>query len=788
MQRFALLAILAGSLLAFANQSEDQVHSDYRLGLTKLEFVSKTDQAQPLVGESLAWQYIAEHFEKYGLPSNLDNLRLNKEVESLIGFHYHFDQFLGDYRVKTGEIIVSISKETGNVYMVYNNTYPVLDSKRAPDSTVSLETEDAYDIAWQDMKVHGDLIQKPMVDLVWLAENGSFRLVYETLIGVEAPFGYWKHQIDAHTGEILNVEYAAIAEREVTADFSAYKGPVDDRAASFARFEARERAAQKQEVQANKAAGSAKVFDPDPVTTLQNSSLQDTSSASSFTSAYFTRTLQDITLSSGTYSLTGPWVKITNFESPNTAPSTTTNGSWTATRGNNAFNDVMTYFHIDQSQRYMQSLGFSGSNGIQYLSINVDSDGLNGDDNSHFIPSTNRLAFGHGCVDDNEDQFVILHEYGHAINHSINSNFSGGDTGAMGEGFGDYWAGSYKYSTPNGPSFHPEWAFPWDGHNNCWGGRYMDKTSAQYNHSTTYGAHQSFSGFQSDELWSTPIFQALVTLTGQGVPRSQVDKIILQAQFGLGSGLKMRDMANAIVSTAQTLYPSGNHASVFTAKFVAQGILTGTTPPPTGATKLNNNQTVSSLSGAQGSQVHYYISVPSGASNLKVTTTGGSGDMDLYVKQGGQASTSSYTAKSTGGTSAETVTIASPAASDYYIMLYGYTAYSGVSMTVSYQTSTGGGTVTETFTGTVGGRKSVYHNINVTGNGQISLNLTWNNSTDLDLYIISPSGSTVASATSTSKPETLTYNTNGVTGTFRIRVYNYTRSTSATYTLTATHP
>ena len=206
------------------------------------------------------------------------------------------------------------------------------------------------------------------------------------------------------------------------------------------------------------------VFDPDPRTTLNNNTLQDTSPAGSFTDAYFTRDLLDIKFNGGLYRLNGPWVDILNWESPNTPPSTTTDGNWTATRGNNAFNDAMTYFHLDQNQRYMQSLGFTGATGIQEGPIGADTDGLSGADNSDYIPGTNRLAFGHGCVDDNEDADVILHEYGHAIQHGINASWFGGDTGAMGEGFGDYWAGSYSYSTANGRLFNPNWIFTWDGH------------------------------------------------------------------------------------------------------------------------------------------------------------------------------------------------------------------------------------------------------------------------------------------------------------------------------------
>jgi len=270
-------------------------------------------------------------------------------------------------------------------------------------------------------------------------------------------------------------------------------------------------------------------------------------------------------------------VDILNFESPNTAPSTTVDGNWTAQRGNNAFNDAMTYFHLDQNQRYMQSLGFTGATGIQEGPIQTDSDGLSGADNSHFIPGSNRMAFGHGCVDDNEDADVILHEYGHAIQHDISTNWFGGDTGAMGEGFGDYWAASYSYVQPNGDTFFPDWVYTWDGHgtsNACWPGRILNATGAQYVHSTTYGAHSSIpGGYVSDELWSTPLFQALRTLMDQGYTRDSVDQIVLEAHFGIGSGLKMRDMANLTIAAAQGLQPAENHANVFIEKFLIHNII-----------------------------------------------------------------------------------------------------------------------------------------------------------------------------------------------------------------------
>ena len=66
------------------------------------------------------------------------------------------------------------------------------------------------------------------------------------------------------------------------------------------------------------------------------------------------------------------------------------------------------------------------------------------DDNSDYSPVTKALRFGTGGVDDAEDAEIILHEYGHAIQDNQVPGFgASNECGAMGEGFGDYLAGSF---------------------------------------------------------------------------------------------------------------------------------------------------------------------------------------------------------------------------------------------------------------------------------------------------------------------------------------------------------
>ena len=58
-----------------------------------------------------------------------------------------------------------------------------------------------------------------------------------------------------------------------------------------------------------------------------------------------------------------------------------------------------------------------------------------------------------------------------------------------------------------------------------------------------------------------------------GVSREDVDRIILESHFGLGSGIKMRDLAMATVQTARTLYGEGIHADILISNFSKVNIL-----------------------------------------------------------------------------------------------------------------------------------------------------------------------------------------------------------------------
>lgn len=527
-----------------------------------------------------AQTFATQNASRYGVDAGtvLDVLSIRR---SLLGVHVTLQEKVGGIPVAGSTFTVSFDNNSGGVYRVHSSVFL---HQHVTASNAQIDEDAAYDVAWRRLGVTGKLQGRPSATLTYVPDllvAGQLLLVYRVELPVSAPSGAWRVDVDATSGAVVAVEDLSLPRNKVATlppVLGSQTVAVADRRAAFAEAFAREAAKADSKVAEMTAKatvnGTGLVFDPDPVTTLRDTTLADDSPASAFEDAYIAVALLDITQTSGVYHLEGPWAKIVDWESPSTAPSTTTNGNWSARRGDNAFNDVMSYYHIDRNQRYIQSLGFTGSKGIQNIPIEVDSDGFSGADNSHYDPSTNRLAYGHGYVDDNEDLDVILHEYMHALTYAINSSWGGGDMRALGEGFGDYWGGGSNVdSFPAG--FDNAKVYTWDGNNGYggWSGRRMDLTSLIYDPTQTYYDHQPIPGGSSDELWSTPLFQALLALRAVGVPKKQVDTILLEAQFGLGASITMRQMATAIVDTAKRLYPLGPHAGILSRKFHDQNIL-----------------------------------------------------------------------------------------------------------------------------------------------------------------------------------------------------------------------
>ncbi|MFY2765493.1 S8 family serine peptidase [Arenimonas sp. MALMAid1274] len=169
-----------------------------------------------------------------------------------------------------------------------------------------------------------------------------------------------------------------------------------------------------------------------------------------------------------------------------------------------------------------------------------------------------------------------------------------------------------------------------------------------------------------------------------------------------------------------------------------------------GGSVLSNGVPVTGLSAATGASVNYTINVPTGASNLVISTSGGTGDADLYVRQGSAPTDTVYTCRPYLGGNNETCTIAAPVAGVYHVRVKAYAAYSGVSLVGSYTTGGGGGG-TQTYSNTadyaIADNATVDSPISVsgrTGNGpsaaSVSVNIVHTYKGDLKVDLVAPDG------------------------------------------------
>ena len=129
-----------------------------------------------------------------------------------------------------------------------------------------------------------------------------------------------------------------------------------------------------------------------------------------------------------------------------------------------------------------------------------------------------------------------------------------------------------------------------------------------------------------------------------------------------------------------TVQDSNNRSNTLT----KQVIVSGGTPAEQ---ELIKGQVLNGLSGSTNQESFYYIDLPNGASNLKVSLSGGSGDADLYVKKGSKPTSSDYDCRPFRNGNNESCTV-DLAEGRYFVMLKGYRSYAGVSLVADYTTNT----------------------------------------------------------------------------------------------------
>jgi pseudolysin/vibriolysin len=223
-----------------------------------------------------------------------------------------------------------------------------------------------------------------------------------------------------------------------------------------------------------------------------------------------------------------------------------------------------------------------------------------------------------------------------------------------------------------------------------------------------------------------------------------------------------------------------------TAAFTAVGVSCagGGGGGSTGGT-LTKGVTVTGLSASTGGEVVYTLQVPSGASNLVFTMSGGTGDADMYVKFGSTPTDSSYDCRPYKSGNAESCTIATPSAGTYYVRLKAYSAFSGVSLVGDYSTGgSGGGTTTVNLPSVASGSWSSTYTLAVAAGKTATISIAGGTG-DADLYVRAGAEPTTSSYTcrpyKTGNNETCTLTPTSAT-TYYIKVRAYTTFSGVTLT------
>ncbi|MEO8701641.1 MAG: M4 family metallopeptidase [Kofleriaceae bacterium] len=137
-----------------------------------------------------------------------------------------------------------------------------------------------------------------------------------------------------------------------------------------------------------------------------------------------------------------------------------------------------------------------------------------------------------------------------------------------------------------------------------------------------------------------------------------------------------------ITNPAAGTYWVGLHAYTAYSGLTLTGSYTGG-GPPTGDPYLTNGVSVTGIGGATGSAQYWRIAAPGGRT-VTVKITGGTGDADLYTRAGARPTTSTYSCRPYLNGNNETCTLPNATAGDHYVMLRGYTTFSGVSLVATY--------------------------------------------------------------------------------------------------------
>ncbi|HMS83932.1 MAG TPA: M36 family metallopeptidase [Nitrospira sp.] len=444
------------------------------------------------VSETSARQFLSSQAALLKLDAALSGFVLESDRTTPMGHVYSFAQMAEGIPVYRGELKIHFDRH-GHVVGLTNTSVP---TEKLPMRVPSLDTEQAIQAAQGHIprglseKDGEEDIPRPSAKLVIYGETGTPVVAWEVMIHTAGPT--WQVFVQAQTGKAL----------KSARDLNRYLN------------------------------GTGQVFQVNAVVATQTNSLSDQKDAASAVpqAAYRLVTLPGL---DGSGFLDGTYAS-SSASKRRVSSAIQTFGF---DRSSDGFSETMAYYYLDYAQRYIQSLGLLTVNNRQQV-FSVD---RYKKDNSFYQSSTKRITYGTGGVDDAEDADVVWHEYGHSIlDNQVPGYGTTLEADSIGEGFGDYWAGTLGAQLSGG--FQDACLAEWDATSYsstsppCL--RRLDGTK-HYPESVVGEVHDD------GEMWSAALWQ----IRG-AIGASKADMVILQHHFLLTDDTSFNQAANALVTAA----------------------------------------------------------------------------------------------------------------------------------------------------------------------------------------------------------------------------------------------
>ena len=513
------------------SKKRDKKSEIIRANYSESYFTNKHKQA-----DSVALSYLRFKQKELGISENLDDVRIKKVRKTPGGKYVYFEQVYNGIPVFSTSSMVAINQGDTVTYMLNN----FRQFEKSLKTKAKITNNEALEIASNYLNIETKINRKPKTELVLFESiDKGMELAWKVNVVAMKPMGDWQVIINANDSRIIHVE-----------DLAMYHN------------------------------GSGMIYNPNPITSAQTTyggNFVDNSDANntSLQNERIQVTLRDITLENGLYKLEGPYCVLDDIETPSdNFPELSNQNGFNYTRNQQEFEAVMVYYHIDLASRYVESLGYDEPD---LRTFSADPHGLDGADNSHYMPTPNYVAYGEGGVDDAEDADIIWHEYGHALQWNLGTGYmpSVGETMSVKEGSSDYWAVSYSRSV----STYNWWLWAnWDGHNTFWDGRRAD---LDWVYPDDY-----VSGHDGGQIWSAALMKIWTDLG-----RNITDRLFLETHFLWGSSPSMEDAAEAFIQADIQLY-NGSHLCTIIDHFRTHGLTDRTASVTVSNRTITSDETV----------------------------------------------------------------------------------------------------------------------------------------------------------------------------------------------------